>query len=124
MPTDFLSGISPVAARNLAGKAVLPLVASYTERVAVAARIYAPGTMKQKIRTVVLPGAAPRGIVVCDHPAASFVLRGTKQHVIRPRKGKFLVFTPKGGGKKVFARVVHHPGTKPNNFLLKALNSV
>jgi hypothetical protein len=123
MPSDFMT-VNPALARGLAGKAALPLVVQYTERVATAARIMAPGTMKQHIRVTVLPGASPRGLVICDHPATTFVLYGTKKHVIRPRRGKFLVFTPKGGGKKVFARIVHHPGTKPNNFLLKALHSV
>lgn len=122
MPSDFQM-VNPALARGLAGKAALPLVAQYTERVATAARILAPGSMKQHIRVTVLPSASPRGLVICDHPATTFVLYGTKKHTIKP-KGKYLVFTPKGGSKKVFARVVHHPGTKPNNFLLKALHSV
>jgi hypothetical protein len=57
---------------------------------------------------------------------------GTPPHDIRPKRGRFLVFqTPfrsktipndirsrKGatGKQTVFARVVHHPGTKPRNF--------
>lgn len=62
-----------------------------------------------------------------------FVCFGTKAHVIRPKRGKVLMFTtggrPKsvpgkiksnrgsaGKGGVVFAREVHHPGTKARNF--------
>lgn len=118
---DFLT-VNPAAAQGLASRAALPLVRATTEEVAMRARLLAPGSMKDQIRAVTLPGAVPRGLVICDHPKTQLVLFGTKKHDIRPKKGKFLVFTPKGGGGKVFARIVHHPGTKPNNFLLKALN--
>lgn len=36
---------------------------------------------------------------------------GTKPHVIEPKSAKFLHF--KKDGKDVFAKIVHHPGTKP-----------
>lgn len=35
----------------------------------------------------------------------------TPAHIIRPRRGKFLVF-PGKDGNLVFARLVHHPGSK------------
>lgn len=120
---DFLT-VNPAAARGLASRAALPLVRATTEEVAMRARLLAPGSMKDQIRAVTLPGAVPRGLVISDHPKTQLVLFGTKKHDIKPKKGKFLVFTPKNGGGKVFARIVHHPGTKPNNFLLKALNSI
>jgi len=65
---------------------------------------------------------------------AAYVELGTRPHVIKPRNGKFLAFPAKGtatrlggaptrdavrkGGAYVFARVVHHPGTKPQPFLV------
>lgn len=118
---DFLI-VSPAAARGLASKAALPLVRATTEAVAMRARLLAPGSMKDHIRTVVLPSAVPKGLVISDHPATIFVLYGTKKHTVRPKKGKFLVFTPKGSGKKVFTpHPVVIPARKANNFLLKAL---
>jgi hypothetical protein len=46
---------------------------------------------------------------------------GTRPHVIRPKNAKVLRWTNKQG-KSVFARVVHHPGTKPNRFLTDNLH--
>ena len=61
-----------------------------------------------------------------------YVDKGTKPHIIKPRRGKLLAFknrykaktTPrvinshKGGasGKTVYAKVVHHPGTDAREF--------
>lgn len=52
---------------------------------------------------------------------------GTRAHIIRPRKGKALRFPGSGGGTLsgrvnsggavVFAKVVHHPGTKAQPFM-------
>lgn len=68
--------------------------------------------------------------------AAAYLEHGTKPHIITARKGKSLRFPAKGvsktlGGRArtgevkrlgtgayVFAQVVHHPGTKPQPFLL------
>jgi hypothetical protein len=58
--------------------------------------------------------------LTASHKAAIFVIKGTRRHIIRPRKpGGVLVF--KIGGRKVFARYVNHPGNKPNDFMVKAL---
>ena len=50
-----------------------------------------------------------------------YVIYGTEPHVIRPTRAKALRFL--SGGKIVFSRVVHHPGTKANDFMIRALNS-
>lgn len=121
---EFLT-INATAAQRLANRASRPMVARTTEMVARHARLIAPGGMKTRIRAITGSGAAPIGIVVCDHPAAMYVIHGTPPHVITPRSpGGTLRFKPKGGGNYVFAKIVHHPGTKPNNFLLKALRSI
>lgn len=63
--------------------------------------------------------------------AAIFLEMGTRPHVIRPKKGKFLRFAAKGSGvrlsgaprtgsKVVFAREVNHPGTKAYPFMRPA----
>jgi hypothetical protein len=49
-----------------------------------------------------------------------YVEMGTKPHKIVPKsQGGVLVFTV--GGKKVYARSVNHPGTKPQPFMRPAL---
>jgi hypothetical protein len=59
---------------------------------------------------------------------AAFVELGTRPHVIRPKSKKVLRFAPRGagrlsgsprkGGAVVFARRVHHPGTKAKPFMV------
>lgn len=121
MAKDFLT-INPQRAGALARKGAAIKVREITERTVVQARILAPGKMKEHIRPVITGGSNPLGIVMVEHPAASFVLQGTNPHKIYPRKQNgVLRFTT--GGKVVFARYVNHPGNKPNNFLLKAMEA-
>lgn len=126
MAKDFLT-INPNQVRRLAERSTPKMVAQVTNRTALVARYLAPGTMKNHIRVVVSGTAGGLGIVICDHPATSFVLSGTKPHIIRARKkGGYLKFQVSGGDVFVGPspnRVVHHPGTKANNFLLKALEA-
>jgi len=54
---------------------------------------------------------------------APFVNDGTRPHIIRPRRpGGTLRFTV--GGRVVYAKVVHHPGTRARPFLDRALREV
>lgn len=48
-----------------------------------------------------------------------YILEGTPPHVIRPRTKKALRFV--AGGAVRFATKVNHPGTAPNNFILRSL---
>lgn len=53
-------------------------------------------------------------------PTAVFLLEGTKPHLIQPRElPGFLSFLIEG--ERVFARRVHHPGTKPSSELNTAI---
>lgn len=91
-----------------------------TARVADIARREAPGRMGDFVDWKIEPG--PRGlqgVIVCDHPAVRFVIEGTRPHIIRPRRAQALRFD--AGGQTVFAAVVHHPGTRANPFLQRAL---
>jgi hypothetical protein len=83
----------------------------------------APGSMKQRIRVQIqrAPGGEFRGVVKVEHPAAIFVVNGTRPHLIRPVRARVLRFTV--GGQVVYARLVRHPGNKPNDFLRKALRA-
>jgi HK97 gp10 family phage protein len=55
-------------------------------------------------------------------PYAGYVEFGTKPHVIVPKKpGGVLVFHV--GGRKVFTRRVHHPGSRPHPYVMPAFQS-
>lgn len=97
-------------------KAVLEFLVKRARRVQRNARRMAPGRMGRKVNAVVV-GKHVR--IESSHPATMYVHNGTRPHVIRPRYRKVLKFSVKG--RTVFARVVMHPGTKPNPFLTKAL---
>lgn len=120
MPADFLT-IDRNKLESVARKGSAVLVQRLTLRTAAIAAATAPGHMGQTVRPIFKGSKAnPLGIVMVDHPAASFVLNGTAPHEIRPkRSGGRLRFTV--GNRVVFARSVQHPGTKPNNFLWKAM---
>jgi hypothetical protein len=78
--------------------------------------------MKDRIRPSFSQGPrGPVGTITVNHPAALFVIDGTKPHQIRPVRARALRFTI--GGQVVFARLVNHPGTKPNDFLRPALRA-
>lgn len=50
---------------------------------------------------------------------APIIEHGSRPHIIRPRKASILVFEV--GGQRVFAREVHHPGTKPLRIMETAI---
>lgn len=87
------------------------------------ARRTAPGRMGRKVNAVIV-GKHVR--IESTHPATMYVIKGTRPHDIRKGRvwqgRKVLKFTT--GGRTVFARWVHHPGTKPNDFMTKALRTV
>ncbi|MFH8805239.1 hypothetical protein ACH4F6_37815 [Streptomyces sp. NPDC017936] len=107
--------INPAAPAQI-DRAALELLIKRARRVQRNARRMAPGKMGRKINAVVV-GKHVR--VESSHPATMYVIKGTRPHQIRPRTRQVLKFTTKRG--TVFARVVNHPGTKPNDFLTKAL---
>lgn len=57
-----------------------------------------------------------------DLEYAGFVNDGTSPHIIRPRRAQVLRFNV--GGRTVYAKVVHHPGTRARPFLDRALREV
>jgi phage gpG-like protein len=57
-----------------------------------------------------------------DVEYAAFVNDGTRPHIIRPKNAQALRF--KIGGRVVYAKVVHHPGTRARPFLDDALKQV
>lgn len=67
-------------------------------------------------------GFRPKATIVFDVEYAPMVNDGTQPHIIRPKKAQVLRFQV--GGRIVYAKVVHHPGTKANPFLDRALREV
>ncbi|MFJ2882483.1 hypothetical protein [Streptomyces sp. NPDC087272] len=95
-------------------------LAERTARTARIAEREAPGSMGRYVSWKVEDGPhGLQGVIICDHPATRYVLDGTRPHVIRPRRARALRF--QSGGGVVFAARVTHPGTRPNNFLVRAL---
>lgn len=84
----------------------------------------APGSMGRTIRAQIQrgPGGEFRGVINVRHPAALYVVHGTRPHRIAPRRpGGVLRFTV--GGRVVYARFVNHPGTRRDDFLKDALRA-
>lgn len=94
--------------------------------IAARARQLAPGTMKRKITSVTITSRPQSDEVeiACSHPAIMFVTNGTKPHLIfpHPRPRGRLRFRARGG-RYVYARVVHHPGNRPNDFMMRSLRA-
>lgn len=119
MAKDFIT-VNPSKMNALRGRASVDLVVKTTYKVSAIAKILAPGSMKEHIRTVPSAGL---GLVISDHPATTFVIYKTQAHrITAKKKGGMLRFTI--NGEIMFRRSVWHPGNQhPNNFLLKALEA-
>lgn len=103
----------------------------FGEKVKVVAIAIAPkrsGNLAKHIVKRIVAG--PTVLVGVENVAyAVFVHEGARPHLIRPVRAPALVFFwPKVGHVVAFPPfghgVVHHPGNKPNRFLLKALAKV
>lgn len=69
-------------------------------------------------------------------PYGETVEKGSRPHVILPRNKKALAFVPgaagamlsftekQGHGETIIIKAVHHPGTKPTNFVAKTLRQI
>ena len=60
------------------------------------------------------------GVVGIGASYGKFVVEGTAPHEIHAANGRVLVFMV--AGKRIFTPIVHHPGTKPNLFMKKAVD--
>ena len=74
------------------------------------------GSLKQSIRYNML--TPTRGIVTVESKYGIYVHEGTRPHEIRV-KDKMVLANKRTG--QIFGKVVHHPGTKPNPFLTRAV---
>ncbi|MET8866532.1 hypothetical protein ABZW11_26640 [Nonomuraea sp. NPDC004580] len=90
-----------------------------------------PGYMRSKIRWdrgrdligVYADISSPARTARDNAPYGLFMEVGTRAHIIRPKRPdgwlRFMV-----DGRVVFAKVVHHPGTRPYAYLRRALASL
>lgn len=91
------------------------------------AKVLAPvdtGRLRASIRVESrsILGLRSRYTIGSDVEYAAYVNDGTRPHIIRPRHAQALRFVI--GGRVVFAKVVHHPGTRARPFLDRALREV
>lgn len=99
-------------------------MAAWQRRGAAQARQDVPvktGNLGRQVREGRIGVRGPRTVTgsIEDHADyALYVHEGTRPHVIRPKNGKALRFNV--GGRTVFAKVVHHPGTGARPFLRNA----
>jgi hypothetical protein len=61
------------------------------------------------------------GVVGSASPVALFIEEGTRPHEIRAINGKALAFALGEGGPVMFAKAVHHPGTKAQKIFANTL---
>jgi hypothetical protein len=119
MPAAKIKWVPAPGAQAQIDAAAMKLLVRKARAVQREARAMAPGRMGRKVNAVIV-GRHVR--IESTHPATLYVIKGTRPHVIRPRYRKVLKFNMQG--RTVFAKIVHHPGTKKNDFLTKALRTV
>lgn len=75
------------------------------------------GRLRNSIKVKAIDG----GILIWMADYGKMVEFGTVPHIIRPVNKKALKF--KSGKEVVFAKEVHHPGTRPNPFIRNTLQT-
>jgi hypothetical protein len=107
-----------------------PILQTIQLRAVAEAKSLVPRKTGHTARTIAPGGIGDRYAIVQAAGAAPFLEFGTRPHVIRPRKAGSLSWPADGSGRRlsgrartnsgrrIFARVVHHPGTKAQPFLL------
>lgn len=84
------------------------------------------GRYQSTIRVAQYTGYGEKGVklvVYGDSPLSSYIIKGTRAHVIQARNAKYLRWTW-ADGSIGFAQKVNHPGTKPNQFPARAWTGV
>jgi HK97 gp10 family phage protein len=128
MPTKFTLNEQAIAGLVAPTGMVTEYLRGLGNQVAAVASATAPvDTGKLKSSILVTERSAGRNGTAIEVSAntlyATYVNRGTRPHVIMPKKAKMLRF-PNKAGEIVFANKVNHPGTKPQPFMLNAMLAV
>jgi len=79
------------------------------------AKTTAPRKSGKLADSIVRTVDSDRAVVSAEAEYSLFVERGTAPHFILPRRGKALMF--QSDGRTLFARRVHHPGTRGTFFM-------
>jgi hypothetical protein len=118
-PSAIAAAVQPVLRKR---------IATLTRRIATQARSDVPvrtGNLGRSIVEDPIVFIGPFRVesgVTATAPYAAAVHDGSRPHVIRPRNGTALKFEM--GGRVVFAKSVHHPGSKARPFLRNAAERV
>jgi HK97 gp10 family phage protein len=107
-------------AQKLSGALKQKLIERLTDIAFAAAFWGAPVKTRYLASTITKNVGQGEGLVAANAPYAAFVEFGTAPHEIRPVNGGVLAFEV--AGKMVFTPLVHHPGTKANPFMKRALD--
>lgn len=123
MNVSEFTAAAELGQRNFPGEVMKAL-----ERTAQLATTYAKTSTLYKSHTYGLRSSITWGaqmgtssahaVMRASAPYASFVEFGTKPHTIEARRGTHMRFVQNGAIR--FARIVHHPGTKPRPFMAQA----
>ena len=77
------------------------------------------GHLQQSIEADITRTDRGKAEIVASASYAPFVEFGTRPHLIKPKRRKSLRWATEEG--YVFARIVHHPGSRPHPFFKKAV---
>lgn len=75
-------------------------------------------SLRDSIVKRLVPSTWPTMRLIAQKSYAYFLHEGTEPHDIAPRAARALRFYSQRVGGFVFARIVHHPGTKPNRYFV------
>lgn len=97
-----------------------PVIRTEIERKAPVAQAPGGGRLRDSTRfTRSISSGVVRITFTANTPYAGYVVSGTPPHLIRPRSARALHW--QAGGASRFARLVHHPGTRPNPYARRAI---
>lgn len=82
-------------------------------------RATAPKGKTGRLRESITWRRSPGEVRFLADAVAKYVIEGTRPHVIRPRRARALHWQQ--AGEDIFAMRVNHPGTKSNDFRLRAI---
>lgn len=113
-----------IATLERAGGDAVPLmsaaVKNATTMIQSLARSAAPHVTGTMQRSILEEATAETGRVYVDVPYGVYVEEGTRPHIIQAKNASVLA------NKKanlIFGRIVHHPGSKPNPFFARAIET-
>ena len=110
-----LQGGPQMRARLKAIKEVFkPVARTWAKETVKAGRPMVPVDTGRLRRSFKVKSVSGKRAVVGGHYTAYFVDKGPKPHIIKPKKGRGLVFEGRNG--RVFARSVHHRGYRGRPF--------